>query len=65
MFINPVDSDRLARSVQCDYLKAAEKHRLMQNSQLRNAGIAPGVKVGLLLAAVIYLIVVAGQFLVA
>lgn len=65
MFINPVDSDRLASSVQRDYLKAAEQRRLMQNSQLRNAGIAPGLKVGLAITAIISLIVIAGQFLVA
>ena len=64
MFINPVDSSRLARSVQRDYLKAAEQHRLMENSHVEKAGFAPGAKVGLALIAIVSLIIAAGQFLV-
>lgn len=64
MFINPVDSSRLARSVQRDYLKAAEQHRLMGKSRLEKAGIAPGLKIGLAVATIVSLIVAASQFLV-
>lgn len=63
MFINPVDRNRLARSVQREYLKASEQRRMMENSQLEKAGVAPCLKIGLAVTTLISLIIVASQFL--
>jgi hypothetical protein len=65
MFINPADSLRLVESKQQDYRKAAEAHRLAQELKGQGKGSSTSVKVGLALIAIISVLAVASQFVIA
>ena len=62
MLIDPVSSEELVKSVQRDYRRAAEEHRLMKQVEVNHKGIPSSVKVGLALGGIISLLVAFGQF---
>ena len=62
MFIDPVDSYTLVKSVQRDYRKAAENYRQIKEADIRQTGVPSSVMVGVALCGIISLLVAFGQF---
>jgi hypothetical protein len=62
MFIDPVDSYKLVKSVQRDYRKAAEDYRQMKEADIQQTGIPSSIKVGVALCGISSLMVAIGQF---
>jgi hypothetical protein len=58
MFINAVDSSRLAESVQRDYRQAADDYRQTRGSE---NGLSVAVRVGIAISGLIFLAVTAMQ----
>jgi len=65
MFIITTDSEKLAASIQRDYQKAAEDHRLLAESDTNGAGLSTLLKVGLALASIVGLLAAVSQFTIA
>jgi hypothetical protein len=62
MFTFSADSDKLARSVQHDYRKAAEEYRQMHQSAENRPGLPAMVRVAVALSGLVFATVTAMQF---
>jgi hypothetical protein len=62
MFIISADSDKLADSVQRDYMKAAEAHRQAKSFEKSSSGLGFGTKVGIAISGLVALAGVVLQF---
>ena len=61
--INPTQGDRIAASVQRDYRRAADHHRLVKESRSRMRWLRMIITTGSTLAVVTAILLVAGQLL--
>lgn len=62
MFINPVNSDQLASSVQRDYLRAAEAHRQAKDHDNGSRKLGAVSRVGIVVTSLVVLVSAIMQF---